>query len=277
MGGGFRLLGCSGVLAGLLFMGSPVVASEGQTFDGRSMIIHAPGHLPPKAARALVIVLHGGLGNAERIADRRSESGLNLDDEADRAGFVVAYLNGTPVTRFKGSNMLGWNAGGGCCGLSAQNNIDDVAYIRAAVASLVTQYGIDPTRVYGMGHSNGAMMVQRLICETEVLTAAVAVSGPLNLENPSCPAARGHRVLAIHGALDENVPVKGGVGSKGLSHVAYQSEDSARRALQAAGADYSLQIVPEADHKLESISAAIQRSEGTSLARKAAVFFGLQP
>ena len=272
---GLRSLSRVVILLGLLLFSSQVEASETQTFKGRSLIVHAPLQLPPKGARALVIVLHGGLGNAERIADKQSESGLNMDDEADRNGFIVAYLNGTPVTRLTSSRMFGWNAGGGCCGMSAQNNIDDVAYVSEAVADLVARYGVDPSKVYGMGHSNGAMMVQRMVCETRVLAAVVAVSGPLNLEKPSCLGAHGRRVLAIHGARDENVPVTGGVGTKGLSHVAYQSEDSARRAFTTAGAEYRLQIVPDADHKFEHIDAAIKNAEGVTIARKATDFFGL--
>ena len=273
---GRRSLHWISILLGLLLLGSRVEASETQTFHGRSLIVHAPLQLPPKGARALVIVLHGGLGNAERIADRQSESGLNMDDEADRNGFIVAYLNGTQVTRLASARMFGWNAGGGCCGMSAQNNIDDVAYVSEAVADLVSRYGIDPSKVYGMGHSNGAMMVQRMVCETRVLAAVVAVSGPLNLENPSCPGARGRRVLAIHGARYENVPVTVGVGTKGLSHVAYQSEDSAQRAFTAAGAEYRLQILPDADHKFEHIDAAIKSTEGVTIAVKATDFFGLK-
>ena len=264
-----------GILCGLLMFGSQVEASETQTFNGRSLIVHAPAQLPATGARALVIVLHGGLGNAERIAYKHSESGLNMDDEADRNGFIVAYLNGTPVTRLTSARMFGWNAGGGCCGMSAQNNIDDVVYVSEAVADLVARYGVDPSKVYGMGHSNGAMMVQRMICETHVLAAVVAVSGPLNLEKPSCPGAHGRRILAIHGARDENVPVTGGVGTKGLSHVAYQSEDSAQRAFTAAGAEYRLQILPDADHKFEHIDAAIKNAEGVTIAVKATDFFGL--
>ena len=264
-----------GILCGLLMFGSQVEASETQTFNGRSLIVHAPAQLPATGARALVIVLHGGLGNAERIAYKQSESGLNMDDEADRNGFIVAYLNGTPVTRLTSARMFGWNAGGGCCGMSAQNNIDDVVYVSEAVADLVARYGVDPSKVYGMGHSNGAMMVQRMICETHVLAAVVAVSGALNLEKPSCPGAHGRRILAIHGARDENVPVTGGVGTKGLSHVAYQSEDSAQRAFTAAGAEYRLQILPDADHKFEHIDAAIKNAEGVTIAVKATDFFGL--
>jgi len=265
-----------GLVMGMLLLAPQVVAAEELTFGGRTLIVHAPAQLPPSGARSLVIVLHGGLGNAERISARRSEHGLNLDEQADRNGFIVAYLNGTPVTRLQSAKLFGWNAGGGCCGMSARNGIDDVAYISGAVADLVARFGVDPARVYGVGHSNGAMMAQRMVCETRVLAAVIAVAGPLNLENPTCPGAHGRRVLAIHGARDENVPVTGGAGTKGLSNVPYQSEDSARKTLTAAGADYRLLLLPDADHKLENIDAALKNSEGVTVAGKATDFFGLK-
>src|ERR1700749_3825151 len=64
--------------------------AETLPFDGLPIIVHAPARLPPSGSRALVIVLHGGLGNAARIADARSEKGINLDAEAERHGFIVA-------------------------------------------------------------------------------------------------------------------------------------------------------------------------------------------
>ena len=245
------------------------------SYGGRTMLVHVPTRLPPAGARALVVVLHGGLGNAQRIESQQSESGLNMDVVADQYGFVVAYLNGTPVTRRLGADMLGWNAGGGCCGLSAENNVDDVDYIQKAVGYLAGKYGIDHSRVYGIGHSNGAMMTQRLLCETTLYAAGVAISGPLNLDIESCPGARGKHVLALHGANDDNVPIAGGRGTKGLSNAVYNSEDRSRRVFERSGANYTLQVVQGADHKLDDINAAIRNIEGQTVAQKAARFFGL--
>ena len=244
-------------------------------YGGRDLIVYAPSQLPPAGSRALVVVLHGGLGNAERIAGRQSESGLNMNAVADQDGFVVAYLNGTSVGPNLPPEMRGWNAGGGCCGHPASDGVDDVAYIKGAVAYLVARYGIDPARVFGMGHSNGGMMTQRLVCETDLYAAAVAISGPLNLAVASCPDARGRRILAIHGADDQNVPIAGGQGTKGLSRAVYNSEDRSRQTFVASGAAYTLQIVPGADHMLDHIEAVIERTEGVTIAQKAAAFFGL--
>jgi poly(3-hydroxybutyrate) depolymerase len=126
-----------------------------------------------------------------------------------------------------------------------------------------------------MGHSNGAMMTQRLMCETRLYAAAVAISGPLNLETGNCPAARGKRLLAIHGADDENVPIAGGRGTKGMSEAVYSSEKRTRQIFTGSGASYDLQVVAGADHQLDHIDTAIQQTEGQTIAEKAARFFGL--
>lgn len=246
-----------------------------ESYNGRDLLVYAPPNLPARGARALVIVLHGGLGNAARIQGGMSEKGLKMDDVAKKNGFIVAYLNGTPVTRRFAPNMLGWNAGGGCCGVPAENNVDDVGYIKGAVDHLVAKYGVDPNRVYGIGHSNGAMMTLRLMCETNLYAAAVSVSGPLNLKVQSCIAARGKHILAIHGAEDQNVPIAGGQGTKGFSKVAFNSEKYTQQIFAASGADFRLQIVQGADHALDTINDKIRQTEGMSLGEKSARFFGL--
>jgi polyhydroxybutyrate depolymerase len=252
-----------------------------ETIAGRELIVHVPDRLPSPGARALVVVLHGGLGNADRIAGRQgglqSESAMNLDAEADADGFIVAYLNGTPVTRRLGDRFLGWNAGGGCCGVPAQQDVDDVAFVARVVDEMVRRYGVDRSRVYGLGHSNGAMMVQRVMCETTALAAVVAISGPLNLETDRCPGAKGRRILAIHGADDRNVPLDGGIGSLGLARVAYRSEAQSRESMVRSGATYTLDVLPGVDHALPHIALAVRSREGASLAHRVAVFFNLTP
>lgn len=266
------------VAAGALCAGLPrssTGAAVEESYGGRSLLVFAASRLPPPGSRALVVVLHGGLGSAQGIESGRSESPLSLDAVAEKYGFVVAYLNGTPVTRRLSPERLGWNAGGGCCGLSAENGIDDVAYIQGAVRHVADERGIDGKRIYGIGHSNGAMMTQRLFCETALYAAAVAISGPLNLAVDKCPAARGRRILAIHGADDQNVPIAGGRGSKGISTSVYNSEARSREVFIGSGASYELQVVGGADHALVHLESAIEALEGRSIAEKAAGFFGL--
>nr|WP_326531632.1 PHB depolymerase family esterase [Rhodoferax sp.] len=243
---------------------------------GRDAVVHVPSTVPAFGSRALVVVLHGGLGNAQRIASAQSERFLGMHALADEGGFVVAYLNGTPVARMLGDDKLGWNAGS-CCGQPAEKQVDDVAYIQAAVAEIATRYGVDRSRVFGMGHSNGAMLTQRVMCETSVYAAAVPISGGLENGASMCPAARGKRIMAIHGADDQNVPVEGGKGARGLSRVAFNSEAATAQVWKDSGAQYDLQIIPGASHGVDSINAQLVKTQSQSLAQKIARFFGLLP
>jgi len=227
---------------------------ESFAFDGRAIDMYVPANAPAAGTRSLLVVLHGGMGNSAGV--RRN---LGMDGVADKYGFLVAYLNGTP-SRIRDS-MKTWNAGE-CCGLAQRRNVDDVGYITAAVHIIEQKYGVDPGRVYGLGHSNGAMMTQRVMCETGLYRAAVPISGPLELDTNICPAARGKRIMAIHGTDDANVPIAGGPG-KGIAGVNFRSEDDSKRIFEGSGASYRLQAVPGADHKPASLRSAIARSGGS--------------
>ncbi len=275
----FRMLALAVVLTCGVIAFAPTARAAGverPDFGGRTMIVYVPASLPPTGARPLVVVLHGGLGNADRIYAGGAEKGLNLNALADKDGFIVVYLNGTSVTKMMGPQFKGWNAGGGCCGVPSAENVDDVGYIGRAVGYLADHYGVDRTRVFAIGHSNGAIMAQRMACETDVFAAIVAVSGPLNLHIETCPKGRGRRILAIHGAQDQNVPIQGGVGTKGVSGVDFRSEAASRRTWEASGAVYSLDLVQGADHMLGNIDAAMVKAEGVTVGQKAVAFFGLR-
>lgn len=267
-----------GLLAALVLspVGAGAAKRSTEPVAGREAVVYAPASMPAFGSRALVVVLHGGLGNAQRMASAQSERFLSMYALADEGGFVVAYLNGTPVARMLGDDKLGWNAGS-CCGQPAEKKVDDVGYIQAAVADLVTRYGVDRNRVFGMGHSNGAMLTQRVMCETGLYAAAVPIAGALENGAASCPAARGKRIMAIHGADDENVPIEGGRGTRGLSRVDYNSQAATAQVWQDSGVAYELQIVPGAGHGVDSINAQLVKTQSQSLAQKVARFFGLLP
>jgi len=143
------------------------------------------------------------------------------------------------------------------------------------VQAIAHRYGIEAQRVFGVGHSNGAMMTQRVMCETSLYAAAVPISGGLETGASTCPDAQGKRLMAIHGADDKNVPVEGGRGSKGLSRTAFTSQAATAKVWQNAGAMYVLQVVPAADHGADSIDAQIVKTESQTLAQKIARYFGL--
>ena len=169
--------------------------------DGRkrSYLVHTPSVLPSGPA-AVVLVFHGGGGNAEN-AMRMS----HFDRAADAHGFVVVFPEGTGRLR---DRLLTFNAGN-CCGTAMDDGVDDVAYTRALLDDLAKAVPIDRKRLFVTGMSNGGMMSYRLACEAADLFAAAApVAGANNLEacQPSTPVA----LLAVHGTADRSVKFEGG-------------------------------------------------------------------
>ena len=162
----------------------------------------------------LMIVLHGGLGNASYM-----QKSTGMDEIADAGRFIVAYPNGVGG-RFA-PNRRTWNAGS-CCGRAVRENSDDVRFIEKMIEDIASKHAIDTRRIYVAGMSNGAMMAYRLACEIpDRIAAIIAVAGTLAVRN--CDAAKDIPVLHIHGTEDNNVPVNGGVGRQSVSGISHRS------------------------------------------------------
>jgi polyhydroxybutyrate depolymerase len=179
----------------------------------RTYRIYKPAGSPARGL-PMMIVLHGGLGNGERI-----EETTRMNEVADRGLFLVAYPEGTGGN-LGGRNRRTWNAGR-CCGRSVRRNVNDVEFIDRMIRDIEKSHSIDSQRIYVAGLSNGGMMAYRLACELpERFAAVIAVAGTLAVDD--CDRARDVAVLHIHGDADENVPYAGGRG-RGLSRVAHRS------------------------------------------------------
>jgi poly(3-hydroxybutyrate) depolymerase len=115
-------------------------------------------YVPPQAAAGgrlpVILNFHGGGGNA-----RTQQWYSRMDETAAREGFVAVYPNGTGG--FAG-RLLTWNAGT-CCGSAAAGRVDDVGFVLAVLDDLARRTGIDQTRVYATGLSNGSMLEKWLV------------------------------------------------------------------------------------------------------------------
>jgi polyhydroxybutyrate depolymerase len=172
----------------------------------------------------LMIVLHGGLGNAERI-----EATTGMNAIADREHFAVAYPQGTAAFGRGLSGMRTWNAGS-CCGAAQRRNADDVGFVAALIDDVAAAHPIDRRRVYAVGMSNGGMLAYRLACELpERLAAVVAVSATLTVDG--CAGAAQVAVLHVHGDQDQNIPFAGGRGDQSLAGVEFRAVPDAISAL----------------------------------------------
>ena len=177
------------------------------TADGRQYILHVPYLYKGSSPAPLVFVFHGGGGAAQGIANM---SGMN--NVADREGFLVAYPNGTGGGRGGGGGGS-WNLGPRASNSNAasKQNVDDIGFVRQMISDISSKYNVDKSRIYTAGLSLGGMFSYRLGCEmTDTFAAMAAVAS--TMEPPSCSPSTVLPVLHIHGAQDENIPLKGGRG-----------------------------------------------------------------
>jgi polyhydroxybutyrate depolymerase len=192
---------------------------EGQP---RRYLVHVPPRYDPGTPMPVVLAFHGGGANAGNMV---AFSGLN--ETADKAGFIVAYPEGSGRLE----RMLTFNAGN-CCGQAAAGNVDDVEFTRQLLDDLQTVANVDRRRIFATGMSNGAMMAYRVAAELSDRIAAIApVSGPMGTE--TCRPSRPVSVMHFHGDADEFAPFAGGRG-RGPSGTDFFSVDHSIKAWVAA-------------------------------------------
>ena len=183
--------------------GSPAGGRQTVAWQGRQrayVVRLPPGPRAPGERLPLVLVLHGGGGDAA-IAEKTT----GFTAKAQREGFIVAYPEGTGRL---GDHLLTWNAGH-CCGQAMRQGVDDVGFIRALIDRLVADQPVDERRIYVTGLSNGGMMAHRLGRELGDRLAAIApVVATLfgDERKPAQPVS----ALMINGGLDASVPPEGG-------------------------------------------------------------------
>ncbi|NJE00926.1 PHB depolymerase family esterase [Thermococcus sp. JdF3] len=167
----------------------------------RTFILHLPANFSEDEHLPLIIALHGGGGTGFDM-ERLTRGGFN--ELADRDRFVVVYPDGIERHWNDGRNLSRYRA--------QRENIDDVAFILALIDFFVNEYGVNRSRVYITGMSNGGLMAYRLACEIPERLAAVAVVGVSMSENlyGNCSSATPLPILIILGTDDPIVPWNGG-------------------------------------------------------------------
>jgi polyhydroxybutyrate depolymerase len=187
---------CS-ILTFLVFAATLTYASDTRTLNvnglTRRYILHVPA-AQAKQSMPLVIVLHGGGGNASSMERYSRFSVL-----ADREDFLVAYPDGIDHH---------WNDGR----QELSNSADDVSFISALIDDVARSFRVDTARVYATGISNGGMMSNRLACELSDRIAAVgliASSGGAEIMR-TCHPAKPVGYVLIAGTADPVVPFIGG-------------------------------------------------------------------
>lgn len=147
----------------------------------------------------LVIVLHGGGGNADNVLRMTGFAAA-----AEAQGFLVAAPQGVS----RAGPLRTWNAVH-CCGYAMSSRSDDIGFLRAVIDSLLAEGLVDRRRIYVTGMSNGAMLALHAGIQLADRVAAVApVVGGLFGDEPALTAPVS--LLAINGAQDRSIPLAGG-------------------------------------------------------------------
>ncbi len=169
--------------------------------DGRERfyLAHVPAGLEGTGA-PLLLALHGSPSTPQAM---RALSGF--DELADRRGFIVAYP----------SYVLGFGQWAVGCGEGCDLELDrDKNFMKALIDELYDRLGIDRSRVYLTGFSNGGLATYHLACELSDRIAAAAPVGALMIEPQwqSCSLIPPVPFLMIHGTQDGQFPWDGAAG-----------------------------------------------------------------
>lgn len=151
---------------------------------------------PAGAIKApLIVALHGGSGSSKQLKDS-----IDLTTPANAKGIVVVYPNGLKKM---------WNDGRITLKGQLLTESDDVGFLTALIAELVTKNIVDPNRITFAGISNGAMMSFKMACDSTIPSyGVVAISA--NIPVPLDCNKTKTRILNIVGTADRFVSMAGG-------------------------------------------------------------------
>jgi polyhydroxybutyrate depolymerase len=205
------------VSAMLLLAAAPAAPSSAAGGVGdRPYELKVPAGYDGQRPVPLVVLLHGYTSNGATQA-----AYFGMTAEADRAGFLLAYPDGT---RDRLGNRF-WNATDACCDFF-HSGVDDVAYLDAVIADVAARYAVDRSRIYAVGHSNGAFMAHRYACDRSTTVAAIVTLAGMQWKDPArCPASPGVSVLHVHGTNDSTINYDGGFTPEGRYPGAVETVD----------------------------------------------------
>jgi polyhydroxybutyrate depolymerase len=148
----------------------------------------------------LLIMLHSA-----STSGAHQERYMKLAPVAKRLGMIYIAPNGTVGS--DGKRV--WNASKACCQKSG-TPVDEVAYITSLINEIDAKVSVDRTRIYMIGHSNGAFMSLTYACTTGAIAGVVSLAGAMD-KDFNCASTKAFAFLQIHGSADKTIKIGGGV------------------------------------------------------------------
>ena len=177
------------LLIGVFFASalSAQLSTEALTVDGqtRTYLKYVPVDFDASEQVPLVLCFHGGAGVAEdqlAIGDLR--------DTADEERFILLYPQALPDPNDGGSTN--WQVvTSGDLPFTVPNPHSDIDFVAALIDEMHTLHGVDLTRVYAMGYSNGGGFVYDLTFSA----TAILPSGEASLAASAAGRDAGARLI----------------------------------------------------------------------------------
>jgi polyhydroxybutyrate depolymerase len=197
--------GCSQQAATALPAKAPGKYKESVSVGGltRQFNLRVPRSYDGSKALPLVVLLHGWTSNMNAV-----ETYTGFGAKAEQEGFLLAAPQGL-------GERPGWNVGWIDLSFKAQ---DDIAFLSKMIDQIEKEVGVDRSRIFIAGHSNGAMLAHLAASRLGSRIAAVgAVAGSIgfpgrpNFAEKLIPAPEAPvSVMLVHGTADKMVAYANG-------------------------------------------------------------------
>lgn len=174
--------------------------SAGKPFvvgGNRPVMVNLPANISKPSP--LLIMLHSA-----STSGAHQERYMKLAPVAKKLGMIYIAPDGTVGA--DGKRV--WNAAKACCQKSG-SPVDDIAYITALIDEIAAKIPVDRSRIYMVGHSNGAFMSLTFACATGSVAAVVSLAGALDSDY-TCASKKPFALLQIHGTADKTIKIDGG-------------------------------------------------------------------
>ncbi len=169
-----------------------------QTIDGRLVDRPYLIRYPENASETkypVVFFFHDAGENGDLWLSNNKDVADLIDDGKFIGIFPDGYLNK-------------WN-------ISSDANVDDVDFVSLIVNGLDTAGLFDLDKVFGVGTSNGAGLVNKIAKETTLFKAIAPLVGQQTEQNGVIVSPQSVSVFQVNGTEDSLVPVNGGSGPAG--------------------------------------------------------------
>ncbi len=148
----------------------------------------------------LLIMLHSASSSGAK-----QEKRVKLAPVAKKLGMIYIAPDGT--VGVDGRRV--WNAAKACC-QKPGTEVDDLTYIDSLIEEIDHIYPVDRSRIYFVGHSNGAFMSLAYACNSGKVAGVVSLAGAMDSDF-ECLSTNPFAFLHIHGVADTTIKINGGV------------------------------------------------------------------